>query len=468
MFVGLHDSGPVAGLVERPEQRSMAGLVHRRPIDCGAGRFDRTMVLAGGAVRRRDELERPHGVGLDAASGRLQPRRLLLWQQEVTALDADRRAQLEDRVVARLVHQQLRTSHRGHGLADVDQHAVGQPIAGRRRLDESGAPASGPARGASAVRNPLTTPRRATGQVGGASIGQTTCASASAGTGRLDSARATRTTRARRPPSAAPETELEPLLTVTSPTTATRGAAPGSVAEVAITRTLRRAGEVAVLVNRRKAAPMRLARPLTIAAAVGLLGLTSACGAAHKADNAAHAAAAIQKAVQSAPPAGSEGPVSGVSLRVANMFSSSRTPGGPLDIYDVPLNNPNATTKPVPIISNVAYGAFSDYVHPHLLGTLTKAIELEALPGGLGPGGQRIAGPGHRRPDRRRLRRAGDHPAGGSERHGHLAARAAGRAERLDDHGEGRRRPGRQGPGRTAGQWRRAPRSWRRTPRPRR
>ena len=126
-------------------------------------------------------------------------------------------------------------------------------------------------------------------------------------------------------------------------------------------------------------------RPLTIAAAVGLLGLTSACGAAHKADNAAHAAAAIQKAVLSAPPAGSEGPVSGVSLRVANMFSSSRTPGGPLDIYDVPLNNPNATTKPVPIISNVAYGAFSDYVHPHLLGTLTKTIELEALPAGSDP-----------------------------------------------------------------------------------
>jgi hypothetical protein len=126
-------------------------------------------------------------------------------------------------------------------------------------------------------------------------------------------------------------------------------------------------------------------RPVSIAAAVVLLGTASACGTAHKADNAVHAAAAVAKAVQSAPPAGSEGAVSGVSLRVVNMFSSSRTPGGPLDIYDVPLNNPNVQTKPVPIISNVAYGAFSDYVHPHLLGALTKAIELEALPAGSDP-----------------------------------------------------------------------------------
>jgi hypothetical protein len=126
-------------------------------------------------------------------------------------------------------------------------------------------------------------------------------------------------------------------------------------------------------------------RPLPVAAAVVLLGAASACGAAHKADNAAHAAAAVAKAVQSAPPAGSEGAVSGVSLRVANMFSSSRTPGGPLDIYDVPLNNPNVKTKPVPIISNVAYGAFSDYVHPHLLGPLSKTIEFEALPAGSDP-----------------------------------------------------------------------------------
>lgn len=126
-------------------------------------------------------------------------------------------------------------------------------------------------------------------------------------------------------------------------------------------------------------------RPLIVAATVALLGAASACGAAHKADNAAHAAAAVEKAVASAPAAGAEGPVSTASIRVANMFSSSRTPGGPLDIYDVQLNDPNAKTKPVPIISNVAYGAFSDYVHPHILGTLTKAIELEALPAGSDP-----------------------------------------------------------------------------------
>ena len=50
-------------------------------------------------------------------------------------------------------------------------------------------------------------------------------------------------------------------------------------------------------------------------------------------------------------------------MRVVNLFDPSKAAGPALDIYDVQLNNPNTTTKPVPIISAVAYGAFSDYVH---------------------------------------------------------------------------------------------------------
>jgi len=58
---------------------------------------------------------------------------------------------------------------------------------------------------ASADRSPPTTPRSAAGHVGGSSPAQMTAASRSAGTGPSASARATRATLARRPPSAWPD-----------------------------------------------------------------------------------------------------------------------------------------------------------------------------------------------------------------------------------------------------------------------
>jgi hypothetical protein len=132
-------------------------------------------------------------------------------------------------------------------------------------------------------------------------------------------------------------------------------------------------------------------RTLIAVTALTLTAALSGCGAAHKASSDAHAAASAASAIKSAAsavasagPAGSEGAVSTVSLRVANMFFSSRTAGGPLDIYDVQLQ-PGLTTKPTPIISAVPFGSFSDYVHPHIIGALTKAIELEALPAGEDP-----------------------------------------------------------------------------------
>jgi hypothetical protein len=134
---------------------------------------------------------------------------------------------------------------------------------------------------------------------------------------------------------------------------------------------------------------MRSKTATTVLAGSGvlLLGLATGCGAAHKASANVHAAASAAAAIKTAAAAGNGAApaVSDISLRVANMFSSSRTPGGPLDIYDVQLNNPNTTTKPVPIISAVAYGAFSDYVHPHIIGSFTKTIQLEALPAGDDP-----------------------------------------------------------------------------------
>lgn len=136
---------------------------------------------------------------------------------------------------------------------------------------------------------------------------------------------------------------------------------------------------------------MRTKALATIATGTAVVLLSAGCGAAHKASADAHAAASAASAIKSAAAVaatggagGGEGAVTGVSLRVANMFFSSRTPGGPLDIYDVQLG-PNMTTKPTPIISGVPFGSFSDYVHPHLIGSLTKAVELEALPAGEDP-----------------------------------------------------------------------------------
>jgi hypothetical protein len=120
--------------------------------------------------------------------------------------------------------------------------------------------------------------------------------------------------------------------------------------------------------------------------AVAVLVLASGCGAAHKASAAAHAAKAVASAASNPTAAGAAGAVdTGVSLRVANLFSSTRTPGGPLDIYDVRLD-PNATVKPTPLLAGVAYGAFSDYVHPHSQTSIgQKTIELYALPAGEDP-----------------------------------------------------------------------------------
>ncbi|MEO8887768.1 MAG: hypothetical protein ABI429_00480 [Jatrophihabitantaceae bacterium] len=71
------------------------------------------------------------------------------------------------------------------------------------------------------------------------------------------------------------------------------------------------------------------------------------------------------------------------------MYAPGGKPGPAVDIYDVQLNELNGA-KATPLLTNVAYGTVSKYVHPHLPpGVLyTKAVQLEALPAGENPNTQ--------------------------------------------------------------------------------
>ena len=138
---------------------------------------------------------------------------------------------------------------------------------------------------------------------------------------------------------------------------------------------------------------MRTSKTLTVsallaAAAVALAGCGGSSGGSSQADK---AAAAISQAIGSATDGASAGSSSSAapgatsqfSVRVANLYvTDDKKPGPALDIYDVPLTGQAAT----PILSDVAYGTFSDYVHPHFTTDFSKdSIALEALPAGSDP-----------------------------------------------------------------------------------
>ncbi len=131
------------------------------------------------------------------------------------------------------------------------------------------------------------------------------------------------------------------------------------------------------------------ATALVAAATVALAG----CGGAKSgsASDASKVAASISQAIGSATDGASSGAsdsdasggTSQISVRVANLYmTDDKKPGPALDIYDVPLNGQAAT----PILKDVAYGTFSDYVHPHFTTDFSKdSIALEALPSGSDP-----------------------------------------------------------------------------------
>jgi hypothetical protein len=77
------------------------------------------------------------------------------------------------------------------------------------------------------------------------------------------------------------------------------------------------------------------------------------------------------------------GSVSDMSFRIVNLYvTGTSQPGPALDIYDVQLSGQSAK----PILTNVAYGAFSAYVHPHTApDSFSKISYLEAMPAGEDP-----------------------------------------------------------------------------------
>jgi hypothetical protein len=92
------------------------------------------------------------------------------------------------------------------------------------------------------------------------------------------------------------------------------------------------------------------------------------------------AASAASTSSDAVSPSGS---ISAVSVRIANLYvSDSLRPGPGLDLYDVQLTGQAAE----PIATDVPYGSFSAYVHPHLVANaVTKIIQLSVLPTGENP-----------------------------------------------------------------------------------
>lgn len=74
------------------------------------------------------------------------------------------------------------------------------------------------------------------------------------------------------------------------------------------------------------------------------------------------------------------GATSQVSVRYANLFTPQDKPGPAIDIYDAPEHQ--AAT---PIITDLAYGTVSAYVHPHVMPNSTNIVEFYALPTGEDP-----------------------------------------------------------------------------------
>jgi hypothetical protein len=67
------------------------------------------------------------------------------------------------------------------------------------------------------------------------------------------------------------------------------------------------------------------------------------------------------------PVAGGAGAESTLNLRIANFISQVGTAGPALDVYDDALTaTQSGGPTPVPLVSNVAFGAVSAYFHPHV------------------------------------------------------------------------------------------------------
>jgi hypothetical protein len=84
-------------------------------------------------------------------------------------------------------------------------------------------------------------------------------------------------------------------------------------------------------------------------------------------------ATSVPQGNQSVPPnsggstAGGAGAESTLNLRIANFMSQTGTAGPALDIYDDALTAAQSGgPTPVPLISNLAFGAVSAYFHPHV------------------------------------------------------------------------------------------------------
>jgi hypothetical protein len=105
-----------------------------------------------------------------------------------------------------------------------------------------------------------------------------------------------------------------------------------------------------------------------------------------KSSGSSAAATAASTSSDAGNPSGSTSPsgsISAVSVRIANLYVSDSLRAGPgLDLYDVQLTGQAVE----PIATDVPYGSFSAYVHPHLVANaVTKIIQLSVLPTGENP-----------------------------------------------------------------------------------
>jgi hypothetical protein len=132
--------------------------------------------------------------------------------------------------------------------------------------------------------------------------------------------------------------------------------------------------------------PTRLAG-LSVLALAGLL-LTACAGGSSGTSAPALTQAAAGTTASAAPSSGGNsgsaaGTVSDMSIRIANFYvTGTSQPGPALDLYDVQLQGQKAT----PILTDVAYGTFSAYAHPHLVpDAISKLAYFEVLPTGEDP-----------------------------------------------------------------------------------
>ena len=127
----------------------------------------------------------------------------------------------------------------------------------------------------------------------------------------------------------------------------------------------------------------RLALLSLLAAAGCVLAACSGSSPRTAATQGTVASAGAAEATPVAVAAGPPGVVSGVSVRVANLYETDNLQPGPgLDVYDVPLVGQAAK----PLITDIPYGSFSSYANPHLMpNAVTKIIQLFVLPTGEDP-----------------------------------------------------------------------------------